>query len=519
MRMKIFCYNIPIIPDRAEWFLKILLSLIFSFSPLVFLSAQSGKKINILNANNFTYNRAQGDIRKLIGDVRMEHAGTYMNCDSAYLYQVSNEVEAFGHIYIRQGDTLHLYGDYLHYTGDTRIAKLRENVRLINKETKLETDFLDYDLEQDQGFYYDLGEINSGDNFISSINGIYYSKEEVFHFQDSVVVINPDYRIYCDTMQYNTITEVTTFYGPTEIISDSNYIYCEKGWYDTKRDISRFSRNALFQTQNELIRGDSLYYDRNNGISEAYGNVIIKDSTQKILLKGQIGYFHEKTDESMLTGEAVFIQIMEEGDSLFIHADTLMSVPDSIGTNKIINAYYGVKIFQTDLQGICDSLSYTFADSVIRFFESPFLWAEGNQLSSDYMELYNKNNKPHRLELIGSAFIISQEDSLKFNQIKGKNMTGFFKDEALYKIMVSGNGQAIYYIKDEEDGKIMGVNKSESSYITLYIKDKEIDKIILINQIDGVLNPEGEATPDELKLEGFVWKESLRPKKMEDIFK
>ncbi len=514
-----FYLNISLNPNHVKWFLRIFLGLFFFLFPLFFLSAQSGNKINILNANDFTYNRAQGDIRKLIGDVRMEHAGTYMNCDSAYLYQISNEVEAFGHIYIRQGDTLHLYGDYLHYTGDTRIAKLRENVRLINKETKLETDFLNYDLKLDQGYYYDLGEINSGDNFISSINGIYYSKEEIFHFQDSVEVINPDYRIYCDTMQYNTITEVTKFYGPTEIISDSNYIYCEKGWYDTKQDISRFSRNAIFQTQNELIRGDSLYYDRNNGIGEAYGNVIIKDSTQKVLLKGQIGYFHEKTDESMLTGDAVFIQIIEEGDSLFMHADTLRSAVDSLGINKIINAYYGVKIFQTDLQGICDSLSYSFADSVIRLYQSPLLWVEENQLSSEYMELHTKNNKPHNLDLIGSAFIISQEDSLKFNQIKGKNMTAYFKNEVLHKIMVSGNAQAIYYLKDEDDGETIGVNKSESSYITLYLKDKEIHKIILINQIDGVLNPEGEITPDESKLESFVWKEYLRPKKMGDIFK
>ncbi len=514
-----FCLNTSINLNRTEWFFRIFLGLFFFFSPIVFLSAQPGKKINVLNANDFTYNRAQGDIRKLIGEVRLEHDGTYMNCDSAYMYQGTNEVEAFGNIYIKQGDTLHLYGDYLHYSGNTKFAKLRENVRLINKETKLKTDILDYDLLVDKGFYYDLGEINTGDNFLSSINGIYYSRDEIFHFQDSVEVINPDYRIYSDTMQYNTITEVTKFYGPTEIISDSNYIYCENGWYDTKMDISRFSRNAVFQTQNELISGDSLYYDRNNGIGEAYGNVIIRDSIQKVLLKGQTGYFHEKTDESMLTGDAVFIQIIEEGDSLFMHADTLRSSVDSLGINKIINAYYGVRIFQIDLQGICDSLSYSFADSVIRLYQSPLLWVEGKQLSAEYMELHTKNKKPHRLDLSGSAFIISQEDSLKFNQIKGKNMNAYFKDEMLYKIMVSGNGQAIYYIKDEDNGGTMGVNKSESSYITIYLKDKGIQKITLINQIDGVLNPEREITPDELKLEGFVWKEYLRPKRMEDIFK
>jgi len=264
--------------------------------------------------------------------------------------------------------------------------------------------------------------------------------------------------------------------------------------------------------------GDSLYYDRNNGIGEAFGNVVFRDSTQQVLLKGQLGYFHEFTDESMLTGDAVFIQIIEEGDSLFMHADTLRSSIDSIN-NKIINAHYGVKIFQADLQGVCDSLSYSFADSIIRFYQSPILWAEGNQLSSEYMELHTKNSKPHRLEMQGSAFIISKEDSLMFNQIKGKDITGYFKNEALYKIMVSGNGQAIYYIKDDENGTIIGVNQSESSYITLYLKDNEIQRIMLTNQIDGTLKPELEMSPGDLELEGFEWKDNLRPKKMADIFK
>ncbi len=506
--------------NRMSSYKNILLILLscLSFSGL---HAQEGTRINILNANDFIYNKSQGDVRKMVGDVRMEHKGTLLDCDSAYLYQDKNEVEAFGNILIRQGDTLKIYGDYLYYSGNTRITQLRNNVRLINNETLLNTNYLDYDLNKDMGYYYEHGEITSGDNFLSSTNGIYYLKTEIFHFQDNVEVINPQYHIYCDTMNYHTVSGITSFFGPTEIISDSNYIYCEKGWYDTKNDVSRFSKNAFLRTNNELIKGDSLYYDRKLGLGEAYGNVQLEDSSQKAVLKGNFGYLIEKTEESMLTGRALFIQEIEEGDSLFLHADTLRSGYSNSrpgeDDKRILEAYYGVRIFQKSFQGLCDSLAYSFSDSTIRFYTSPLLWAEGNQLSADYMELHTKNNKPYKLEMIKSAFIISREDSLRFNQIKGKNMTSWFRDETLYKINVSGNAQAVYFLKDEETGAIAGVNQSESSYIDLYIEDNEIKKINLINQTDGILKPDLEITPEELRLEGFMWKEDLRPRNNTDI--
>jgi lipopolysaccharide export system protein LptA len=502
--------------DRSLSRFLFLFVFLFAFTGSV--TAQGKKRIEILNANSLKYDRNLGNnVRRLLGDVLLEHDGAYLNCDSAHLYHNTNSVEAFGHIYIKQGDTLHLYGDYLNYSGTTKLAELRNNVKLIDKETVLTTNILDFDLDKNLGYYKDTGRIVNGENHLASINGTYYSQSKIFYFQDSVVVINPDYIIYSDTMKYNTVSKVTTFFGPTEIISDSNYIYCEQGWYDTENDLSRFSGNAFLSNKNQTIKGDSLFYDRNNGLGEAYSNVSLYDSAQKIILKGNLGHFQENPEKSMLTDSALFIQILDEEDSLFLHADTLRSKLDSTKKHKILNAYYHVKMYAKDLQGICDSLSYSFADSVIRFYDSPCLWADENQLTSDYTELYTRNRKPSRIEMYGSAFIISKEDSLYFNQIKGKNMTGYFRDNEIYKIDVMGNGQTIYFPKD--DGKIVGVNQAESSNIVLFIKDKKINRIKLINQPDGILTPEDKLQQNNLKLEGFIWHEQLRPLKVADIFR
>lgn len=463
------------------------------------------------------FDRSKGDdVKKLIGDVRLEHAGAYLNCDSAYLFQ-SDSVEAFGHVYIEQGDTLHLHGDYLNYSATSKLAEFRNNVKLEDKETTLTTNILDYDLGNDIGFYRTIGNIFIDDNHLSSKRGTFYSKQNLFYFQDSVVVTSPDYVIYSDTMKYHTESEVTTFFGPTEIISDSNYIYCENGWYDMKNDISRFSRNALLKSSKQEIKGDSLYYNRKMGIGEAFRNVVFYDSTQQLILKGNYGHFQENPEKSMLTDSALFIQILNKDDSLFLHADTLRSKLDSTNKYKIISAYFHVKMFSKSLQGLCDSLAYSFADSVIRFYGEPYIWSDAHQLSAEFIEVYTHMNQPDRLEMYKESFIISKEDSLYFNQIKGKNMTGYFRNGEIYRFNISGNGQSIYFPKDEE--KIVGVNFAESSDIILFLENKKIKEIKFLKQPDMRLLPKDKITLDNIKLEGFVWKLHERPKSVKDIFR
>lgn len=479
------------------------------------LSAQEIKQVEA-SADDAEFNQGiAGGAQRLIGNVRFTHEGAIMYCDSAYFYGATNSLDAFNRVHINQADTVDLYGDFLHYDGNTRIAEIRRNVRLVGSNTTLTTEALDFDLGKNAGYYTNHADIVSGDNKLNSIQGYYYANQEMYYFRDSVVLRNPDYTIYSDTLQYHTPTKIAYFFGPTEIIGDSSYIYCEDGWYNTETDKSMLRENALVRNNKQTIKGDTLYYEKVTGYGEGYSNIEIFDEEQNIILRGNRAFINQNEDRALLTDSALFIYITKD-DSLYVHADTLRSRPDSAGTRELM-AYYGVRIFKSDLQGLCDSLFYSTADSVLKLFHKPVLWSETNQLSSEYIEIWTKNKEVDQLHMKQLAFIINQEDSARFNQIKGRSMTGYFRNNELYKIITKGNGQTVYYAKDKDE--LIGVNIAQSSDITIWLRENKPDKISFQVKPTGTLYPLDTAPKEELILKDFKWLEASRPKDRNDIFR
>lgn len=478
------------------------------------IAAQTPAKIKFSAATTEVAAKIGKNTRRLIGNVVFTHGGAKMYCDSAYFYSDKNSLDAYNNVYINQGDTVHLYGDHLYYDGNTRKATITGKVKLINKETTLTTTSLDYDIGKGIGYYTHHADIINQDNHLESIIGYYYSRKNLFKFIDSVVITNPNYKMYSDTLDYNTKTKTAYFLSPSEIFGDSSYAYCERGWYNTATDVSQLNRHALVQNKQRTISGDSLYYEKATGFGRAIDNVKIIDKEKNIILRGNKGIYYDKNQYARLTDKAVFIQAGDK-DSLFLHADTLLSEVDS-GT-KFIKAYYGVRIYKSNLQGKCDSLSYNFADSVIRLYVKPVLWSEDNQLSADYIEIRTENQEPKTMFLERSAFITSSEDTNKFNQIKGKNMTCHFKNNELVRIDVNGNGQTIYYPKDQNG--IVGVNKAECSDLIIRLVDGKVNSISFLTKPDAVLYPLDKAPINELVLKGFSWLDNIRPKNQTDIFR
>jgi lipopolysaccharide export system protein LptA len=456
-----------------------------------------------------------GGAYRLIRNVQFSHEGVLMYCDSAYFYPDVNSLDAFNHVHIVQGDTVNLFGDFLHYDGNSRMAQIRKNVKLVGKNTILTTRALDFDLSRNIGYYKSHADIVSNDNNLSSRQGYYYSKQQMYYFRDSVILRNPKYTIYSDTLQYQTTTRIAYFFGPTEIVSDSNYIYCENGWYNTESNKSMLKQRALVRNTSQTITGDSLYYERETGYGEGYKNIELLDKEQNMILRGNHALINQKENRALLTDSAQFIFITGE-DSVFVHADTLRAVPDSAGRRQL-KAYYNVRLFKPNLQGVCDSLYYSTSDSILRLYNKPVLWSGGNQLSAEYIEIWTKNKQLDQLHMQQLAFIINQEDSAKFNQIKGKSMICFFRNNDLYKITVNGNGQTVYYAKDKE--QLIGVNIAQSSDLIITVKLNKPDIIRFINKPNAVLYPLGLAPKEELILKDFKWHDSERPKNKLDIFR
>ncbi len=570
----------------------ILLFPLFSFSQSS--GTIDGKKIEILHAGSLKFDENLGNgAKRLIGDVQFKHGNVLMFCDSAYFYS-DNSLDAFGHVHIQQNDSIHLYGDLLKYNGNTKKAVISKNVIVNKGDMQLTTDILNYDMATSVGFYTTTARIINKENELVSNQGYFFAKTNDLNFKKNVVLTNqkpgqksPQFVINCDTMHYNTSSKVTSFIGPTTIKSKNNLIYCEDGWYDTKKDLSRFSKNSYILTAEQKMLGDSLYYDRTKGIGRAIKNVQIIDTAENMTIKGDYAIHYELRDLSIVTGNALLIQITGK-DTLYLHADTLKSqgtAKENIREEKVVKsqkpevgsrkiekglnkkderrrkkseennnkeevgkqeaiskkqeptiiendtssqnqkseirnqqlfAYHKVKFFKNDLQGKCDSLIYVMSDSIMKMYGSPTIWSDENQLTADSIQLHTGEKSLRSIELKGRAFIASQEDSIHYNQIRGKYMQGFFKKNDIYLIKVEGNGQTIYYVKEKE--AIKAVNRADCSDLNIYLKDKKIDRINFITKPEATIYPLNQIDIKDLKLKDFSWRDQFRPHIFEDIF-
>ncbi len=484
--------------------------------------AASRKAIELTNADIDFIEKDSitgNDIHRLTGNVSFLHNKVIMSCDSAHYRPQIKQIIAFSRVHINQGDTLDLYSNYLFYDGRTESAIAKGNVELIDKNTHLYTDTINYDVRNRVAAYDDRGRITNADNTLTSIIGIYYVKESLFHFKDSVKIVNPQYVMTADTMDYNTKTETAFFTGPSRLRGDSINMYCEKGWYDTKNDITTIWKNSFIDNRKQIIHGDSLYFDKGTGFGQSFGNVLIQDTINDLALTGEYAWYYKEPERFLVTDRAVFIQTGTK-DSLFLHSDTINSVTvaDTLSrAYRLMKAYHGCRIFSKGLQAKCDSIAYSFQDSVIRLYRAPVLWADENQLTSDSMAVFTKNKQTDRLELYNSAFVTSKIDSIRYNQIKGRNLTGYFKNNELYKIDIKGNGESIYYLVDGD--KVAGVNQSKCVNIEVLIDKGKVTEIYEYQDPEGNIDPPGLSKPKPLRLTGFNWYGDLRPKDKNDIFR
>ena len=493
--------------------------ILFSIGNLCAQNESNKTQVTIKQADRLYRDDRVSDAQVLQGNVIFEHDGALMYCDSALIFHGDNSLEAYGNIKINQGDTISITGDSLFYLGDEKLAKLRGNIFFKEKDLKLTTNILNYDLNSGVATYHSGGTIVSSENSnkLSSKIGTYNSKTETLFFKDSVRLINPEYTIESDTLTYNTVMEVSYFHGPTFIRSDENLIYCEHGWYDTQNEISSFWRNTYIISKEQKLEGDSIYYDRNIGIGEAYGNVQITDTINNVIINGDIAIHDEKNDSSLVTGNAIFTQI-EDLDTLYLHADTLTFKIDSTTKRQSFRGFHNVALFKKDLQARCDSIAYNEQDSLMHLFIDPIIWSDENQLTGETITLKKSGGKISNLFIEYEALIVSEIDTNNYNQIKGKTITGYFENNELDQIFVNGNGETIYFLGDE--GKpVTDMNKSICTNIEIKLDSSQIQTIKFITNPSSKMSPISSLSEKEKKLEGFHWKVSDRPKSREDLLK
>ncbi len=487
--------------------------LLVGLAIMIGLSAFGQRKVELENADQFEGGRTDGKrYNRFIGNVHFLHGSTEIWCDSALFYKKDNTLEAFGNVRVfDKVDSVHIAAERLIYDGDSQLANLRNNVVYREDSVVLYTDILDYDLFTRSAIYYSGGRINDGQNRLTSIKGYYDALAKTMSFKNEVVLKNPRNTLKTDSLFYDMVTKIAIAVGPTEIItSDGEVVNTEKGGRFNMQANRTTIVSGQIETESYILRGDELFYDRANNNNRARGNVYMYSKADQIIITGDGADNIEKTGITKIYGNPLMKKVFE-GDTLYLVADTLMSIDDTLDVNKRLLAYSNVRFFRDDLQGISDSLAYFLADSILNLYNDPVLWSEGNQIIADSIYIVFENNQISTLNLMDNAFMILQDTVDNFNQLKGKKMTGYFENNDIQRLTVTGNSESLFHALDEDDSTLLGVNRTLCSNMAILFKNNRANKVKWYQNVESTFIPPHELTKPDLTLEGFNWRKSERP--------
>ena len=484
-------------------------------------------KVFLENADVLSANEAiSTDYQVLKGNVRFRRGDMYMFCDSAYFYAETSSLDAFGHVRMTQGDTLWVYSDVLHYYGNQGVAELRHNVRLENRSTTLLTDALDYEINSNVGYYFDGGTIvdNRNNTELSSQYGRYELDTKQAEFSRDVHLVNDRYEMFTDLLDYNTQSHIAHITSETLIVSDSNTINTTNGWYNTSADDATLYERALIKAKDgKTLQGDTVYYNRSHNYGEARGNVVITDPSNKVILDGDYGYHDDNAHYSYVTRRARAREFSQK-DTIYLHADTLCTlinhvVNDSVNDSvRVLRAFNQVRFYRSDVQGICDSLQLSEADTIINMYNHAVVWNLERQIFGDEINIHLNDSAADWATLPTGGFMAEHLGEVYYDQLSGKKMKAWFEDKELRRLDVDGNVQVIMF-PQEKDSTYNKMVSAESSYMRLNLKPKqEVDRITMWPEVSGKVTPLYLAKKMDLYLPQFQWYDALRPKSPDDIY-
>lgn len=473
------------------------------------------------------------------GKVKFRQGNMWMFCDSAYYYPQKNSMDAFGHVEMRQGDTLFVYADKLYYDGVAKHATLthgpsRSNVELKNRTVILTTDSLDYDVNSNLGWYAVGGILRDDVNKLESVYGEYSPATKLAKFRTNVELLNhkDGYSLHTDELDYSTATHIAEINSPTRINGSNDTIITSKGWYDTARDHAQLtSRSTILHTDSNrnvtTLEGDSIIYDKVTRVSRAYkfrdpskhsAPMVINDTARKVVLIGGYGEYNDLTRHAMSTEYPLLIEYSRP-DSIFLRADTVLSFIENTGFDSIYNkpkefkvarAIGRARFFNKDVQGIADTLLLKEQDSILYMLRKPVIWSGERQIYGNRINVHFNDSTPDWAELPESGMVAEHVAEDFYNQLTGSYMKAFLENNKLKRLEVEGNVIAMM-LPQEKDSSYNKLIHSESSYLTLDMDSTSIEKLKMWPDVTGYVAPLFDVKKGAQYIEGFKWLDALRP--------
>lgn len=478
------------------------------------------ERIHLIHANNLRFDQHQMDgAQRLSGHVELRHKGMRMFCDSAMLYEASQTFDAFGNVRIIQGDTLSLTGETLHYDGETLIAEMRQNVVMRHRDQTLHTDSLNYDRLYSVGYYFEGGKLIDGENTLTSDWGEYHTDTRKATFNYNVELVNPDFRLLCDTLHYDTQTKWTEIVGASNIHSGNDRIYTEHGFYNTSSQQARLYKNNKAYGRDREMKGDTVTYDKVTGIMEAFGNVESIDLKNNNILNSDYAIYNELTGEAMATQHALARDFSQGPDTLYIHADTLRMYSYHLHTDsvyRVLHGYFHVRAYRTDVQAVCDSMVFSSQTKVLTLYRDPILWSEGRQIIGEEINAYMADSTLDSIYVDRQALMVERLDSIHFNQVASQQLRTYFKNGEIAENRAIGNVYVVNYPL-ERDSLILYQNYMETAEARMFMKERKMHRIHT-PQSHGYFYPIGLAPKEHTQLIGFQWFDYIRPINKDDIY-
>ena len=466
------------------------------------------------------------------GKVKFSHKGATLSCDSAYFFQASNSVRAFGHVRFLQGDTLSLFCDNAWYDGQGQMMEARKNVILRHRKQVLYTDSLNYDRLYNNAYFFRGGRLVDGNSKLSSDWGEYntQTKQAVFYYD--VQLQTPKNRISTDTLYYDTrksLAHVVGMYtpdrgkgrvAPSVITNQNGQVTTTNAYFNTQTDHAQLFGRSTIVDREKTITGDTLYYDSKTGYNRGYGNVIYVDKKNKNRLTcGEVVY-NEKTGHGYATRRALAVDYSQK-DTLYLHADTMRIETFNINTKDVyrkVYAYRKVRAFRNDLQAVCDSMVFNSKDSCMTMYHDPIVWNGNRQLTGEMIKVFMADSTVREAQVLGQALSIEMlSDTIHYNQLSSKNLFAYFKEGNVRQTDAVSNVRAIFFPVDDKDTTLIGLNYTETDTMRMYIAPNRQLQRIWMPKAQGTLYPMTQIPADKLRLDVFAWFDYIRPVDKDDV--
>ncbi|WP_443936554.1 OstA-like protein [Pedobacter sp. MW01-1-1] len=467
-------------------------------------------------------------------------------------YNTKTENAYFGKRNLYTQGTRSLKGDSLHYDGSTGIGEAVRNIVFTDTKDNIKIrGNLGYYYKKDQrtlvtrGAYMSVGTqdsiIKNGKKMSDTLWLGADTLEAQMVLQKSLKLI-PKISIQADNEigeDEDTGSKEPKYKGETEIVantkSGNNKKAKNKNANPTEqKDVKTASLSPDLTEKTDSVALDSLSKQKINTKNDSLQNTL--DSVAKSTLDNKKDSIQKQTATTQSQNKKTAINpsgtpvkapakpakgvvnpAAKNIKNIGLKPDTTKFNPADTVQTRSIKAYHNAKLFKTNIQSKTDSIFYTSADSTLRCYGNPIIWSDGSQQVADTMYIQFKQSKINNFQAIRNAFVVNTpKDSLRFNQIKGRLITGFFEDGKVKNLYVDGNAESIYYTQDEKTKVYKDMNQSISSRIKFIFKDNEVQEITLINKAETATQPDVDVAKDHV-LKGFSWKPAERPKAKKDV--